>query len=85
MKEYLSRKVVNAGPMGSTAWKQYRTKLRSGAYSDASLEDGLEGYVVVYERGTDKEYWSWSPKEQFESGYVTSEEDSKMGRMPHYG
>lgn len=85
MKEYLSRKVVNALPMGSTAWKQHRARLRSGTYSDASLEDGLEGYMVVYARDTDKEYWSWSPKEQFESGYVASDADSKMERMPHYG
>jgi len=29
-----------------------------------------EGYLVVYNRGTDDEYVSWSPKHIFEDGYT---------------
>lgn len=68
MKVYQSNKVVHAKPMTSTRWKEFRKKLTN--YSDASVNDDLEGYVVVYNPMTEKEYWSWSPKDEFESGYL---------------
>lgn len=67
MKAYQSNKVVHAKPMTSTRWKEFRKKLTR--YSDASLDDNLDGYVVVYNPMAPNEYWSWSPKEEFEEGY----------------
>ena len=66
MKHYQSIKIVHAEPMTSTQWKTFREKLTN--YSDATLKDGLEGYVVVYNPMTSAEYWSWSPKDTFEAG-----------------
>lgn len=68
MKEYQSKKTVHAKPMTSTEWKAYRTGLLK--YSDATIDDDLDGYVVVYNQDKENEYWSWSPKAEFESGYL---------------
>lgn len=67
LKAYQSKKVVLAEPMTSTKWLAIRGQYPN--YSDASLEDGLEGYHVVYNAITDKEYHSWSPKVSFEEGH----------------
>ncbi len=75
MKPYKSKKTVNAAPSTSTQWKEYRQKLKN--YSNADIEDGIDGYIVVYNKCTEKEYWSWSPKEEFESGYDEIETKSQ--------
>lgn len=67
LKAYQSKKLVLAEPMTSTKWLEIRGQYPN--YSDASLEDGLEGYHVVYSAMTTKEYHSWSPKALFEEGY----------------
>lgn len=68
LKAYQSKKQVHAEPMTSTEWM--RTRAQYTNYSDATLEQGLAGYCVCYNKGTDKEYWSWSPKDVFEEGYI---------------
>ena len=69
MQLYKSNKEVSATPMKSQDWVSYRKDLPVDTYSDATLPDGLEGYLVVYSRNTNEEYWSWSPKAVFEEGY----------------
>lgn len=34
------------------------------------FKDGRDGYVVIYDHGTWKQYQSWSPKEVFEKAYL---------------
>lgn len=69
MQAYQSKKIVHAEPMTSTQWIQTREQHKGVGYSDATLEEGLAGYTVCYNKGTDKEYWSWSPKDVFEKDY----------------
>ena len=39
-------------------------------YNDYNIDGYIDGgYIVCYNHGTDKEYWSFSPKDVFESGY----------------
>ena len=33
-----------------------------------------EGYHVVYSKGSDDHYESWSPKKAFEEGYMSEQE-----------
>ena len=66
MEKYISKKVVHAEPMTSDEWQFARSGFDN--YSDATLDTGLDGYHVVYGLGSDSEYHSWSPKEQFELG-----------------
>lgn len=63
MKQYQCHKKVHATPA------------TLGEYKEKSGRDQLvgdpttEGYLVVYEKGTESEYESWSPKAAFEAGY----------------
>ncbi|AUR86572.1 coil containing protein [Vibrio phage 1.086.O._10N.222.51.F8] len=70
MQKYISKKVVHAEPMTSGKWQEVRSGFEK--YSDATLEPGIDGYHVVYGTGTDNEYHSWSPKDQFEDGNILS-------------
>jgi len=67
MTLYRSTKEVYGYEMNSTQWMEFRKNLQN--YSDANIDEGLEGYVVRYNAETDNEYWSWSPKDVFESGH----------------
>jgi hypothetical protein len=80
MKSYKSKKIVHAKRMNSTVWLEYRKEKTN--YSDASINENLEGYVVVYNPCTTKEYWSWSPKEEFENGYDDIEFEGNFNRSP---
>jgi len=83
MDTYTSKKKVDAEKMTSTQWKEYRKGLTN--YSDATLEDGLDGYVVVYNSCKEGEYWSWSPKDVFEAGYNEVVRDAGRNiRMPKF-
>lgn len=85
MKQYQSKKKVDAEPMTSTEWMEFRNKLKDGGFSDATLEADLAGYAVVYNPCTDKEYWSWSPKDVFEDGYDEIERKSNpLQRVTRY-
>ena len=82
MKSYISKKHVKAESCTSDAWMCFRKTLATdtgAGYSDASLEGGLQGYMVVYNIGeVGAEYWSWSPKEAFEDGYTLQETESSF-------
>lgn len=70
MQEYQSIKKVHATAATSTHWMSWRQKLKAGTYNTTDLDGNLAGYIVCYNRqDTEKEYWSWSPKDVFESGY----------------
>ena len=70
MERYISNKVVHAKEMSSDDWVVFREGLSN--YSNATVGESLEGYLVCYGSGTSSEYFSWSPKEQFESGNTIS-------------
>ena len=63
-KRYLCHKEVDATPMKRQDYLNYR------GWILPSDEDGSDaGYLVIYSKGTKDEYVSWSPAEQFDSGY----------------
>lgn len=63
MQHYQCHKKVHAEPMTLGDFKTLAGK--TGMIGDPKAE----GYHVVYDMGTEKEYHSWSPKEVFEAGY----------------
>lgn len=68
MKHYQSHKKVHAEPMSRGAYNKYRGWVMP---EGDNPED--EGYLVVYNKGTDLHYESWSPKLQFDEGYTLIE------------
>ena len=64
LKYYQCHKKVHATPMTLGQFK-----IESGR--DQLLgSDDAPGYLVVYDRGTEEAYLSWSPKDKFEAGYA---------------
>lgn len=43
---------------------------QTGRSFDKSVSDTAEGYLVVYNHGSDTEYRSWSPKAEFEANFT---------------
>lgn len=70
MITYISKKIVHAEPATSDEWLIERELLRDTTFSNATIEPGLDGYMVVYNSHKPNEYWSWTPKEAFEKGYI---------------
>ena len=69
MQKYKCHKEVHAQPMTRGDYTTYRQRFHS--YTDSGGGSPQEdGYHVVYSRGTDDEYESWSPKKQFDEGYT---------------
>ena len=61
---YKCHKMVHAKPMTRGDYNDYKGR------TIPADEDPLdEGYLVVYNRGTEAHYESWSPKEIFDDGY----------------
>lgn len=64
LKEYISHKRVHARPMLRGDYNEYR------GWDLPENENPMdEGYLVVYSKGTEDHYESWSPQKQFEDGY----------------
>ena len=64
LKHYKCHKTVHAKPMKRGEYNVYR------GWSIPENEDPEElGYLVVYNKGTDAHYESWSPKSVFDDGY----------------
>lgn len=68
MTEYQCHKKVHAIPMNLGTYN----KVRGWNLPDDEDAKTL-GYLVVYNRGTDDEYVSWSPKHIFDDGYTVIE------------
>ena len=66
MEKFKSNKVVHGKKMNSTEWESVRSGF--DRYSDATVKPDQDGYMVCYGKDTDEEYYSWSPKAQFENG-----------------
>lgn len=67
MPKYKCHKVVHAIPMSRGSYNEYR------GWTIPADEDPTDaGYLVVYAKGTDDHYESWSPKKQFEEGYTAA-------------
>lgn len=65
MEEYQCHKRVHAIPMNRGAYNKVRGwKIPEGE------NPSDDGYLVVYNRGNDDEYVSWSPKHVFDDGYT---------------
>lgn len=63
MKLYRSHKQVHAEPMARGIYNDYR-----GWKIPADENPDDEGYLVIYNRGTEDHYESWSPKRIFDDG-----------------
>ena len=63
MKKYIGKKSIMASPMSKSNAESVLNRSLSGA------KGGEDGYLVEYEDG----YWSWLPKETFESAYKIAE------------
>jgi len=65
MKLYRSHKQVHAEPMALGDYNDYK-----GWKIPADENPDDEGYLVIYSRGTEDHYESWSPKHIFDDGYT---------------
>jgi hypothetical protein len=65
MSKFKCHKTVDALPMTRGVYNKVR---QWQIPQDESPDD--EGYLVVYNIGTDDEYVSWSPKKIFDEGYT---------------
>lgn len=63
LKHYKCHKEVHARPATLGEFKKLSGK------KDLIGSPEAEGYLVVYNQGTEQEYHSWSPKDVFEAGY----------------
>lgn len=72
VEQMTSIKKVDVSRMTSTEWMRMRDKLavRGKRVSDATLEPFQVGFMVIYNHGQKDEYWSWSPSDQINKGYV---------------
>lgn len=68
MQKYIGTKIISAEPMNELEAIQL-------GYSRPS-STARDGYLVVYPSKDGENYYSWSPKEVFESSYKTSGEMS---------
>jgi len=64
VKKYECHKVVHAKPMSRGDYNDYR-----GWQIPEDENPNDEGYLVIYNKGTEDHYESWSPKHIFELGY----------------
>lgn len=76
MPLYSCHKQVHAVPLSRGLYNAARGW---GVPADENPDD--EGYLVVYNRGTDDEYVSWSPKHIFDAGYNEVIELTHLDRM----
>jgi len=65
MKLYQCHKQVHGKPMNRGFYNKFK-----GWETPEDEDPTDEGYMVVYNMGTNKEYISWSPKDIFEDGYT---------------
>ena len=69
-KKYIGNKMIEAAPMTKFEYNRLKNKNIPGNDQD--------GYLVGYYESMDKtdkvNYWSWSPKEQFEESYKETTE-----------
>jgi len=73
LKKFKSHKVVWARPMTSGQYLNFHSghvthPPLGGMAKPGISEVEMDGYLVVYGKRTKQEYWSWSPKKQFEEG-----------------
>lgn len=63
LKKFQCHKQVYALPMDLYTYNERRH------LPTAEQTPNREGYLVVYNRGEEREYVSWSPKDVFDEGY----------------
>ena len=66
LKLYKCHKEVHAKQMYKGDYNNARDRQVPGNQDD-------EGYLVIYNQGTDDHYESWSPRRAFEEGYILSQ------------
>ena len=69
MDKFKCHKEVHALPMTRGAYSNLLA-WDYGEQVDEGNDHDEDGYLVVYGRGTDDEYFSWSPKRAFDEGYT---------------
>ncbi|WP_143233113.1 hypothetical protein [Aeromonas sp. RU39B] len=72
LKKYNCHKQVHAKPMSRGDYNKLR-----GWTIPANENPSDPGYLVVYNKGTEDEYLSWSPAHIFEAGYTEHLHDGK--------
>lgn len=65
MRKYRCHKEVHAEPMTRGEYNDYR-----GWTIPENENPNDNGYLVIYNMGTEDHYESWSPKHVFEDGYA---------------
>lgn len=65
LKQYQCHKKVHAYPLNR---KDYNTLRGWTVPADENPSD--DGYVVIYNKDTDREHVSWSPEDVFNEGYT---------------
>ncbi|WP_425636138.1 hypothetical protein [Vibrio owensii] len=77
MPKYKCHKVVHAIPIALGDYNKAR------GWKIPDTEDPLaEGYLVVYNRGTQDEHVSWSPKHIFDDGYTIDKSGDDQSGSP---
>jgi len=78
MELFKCNKTVHAEPMTDKAYRELHFKQHSSVKMVLPLYDmgkpEQQGYHVVYSKGSDDHYESWSPKKAFEEGYMSEQE-----------
>ncbi|MAX33676.1 MAG: hypothetical protein CME72_11510 [Halomonadaceae bacterium] len=71
MKLYQSHKRVHATPMTLGGFARYaKVSAEDRMAKPPHGDPNAEGYLVIYNRGTEDHYESWSPKHVFDDGYT---------------
>jgi len=70
---YQCHKQVHSKPMNLGDYNEYR-----GWAMPANEDPQKAGYLVIYNRGTEKHHESWSPKDIFDEGYKLIESAFKQ-------
>lgn len=76
MKAFKCHKTVHAMPMS----QHVAALVIKGQVADDANE---QGYLVCYDMGTEREYVSWSPKEQFDNGYSVTDTHIERMQLEH--
>lgn len=79
MKSYKCHKEVLARPMSRGDYNEYRTwTIPEGENPND------EGYLIIYNAGSEDHYESWSPKKQFDDGYNEIIDLSRFSTIEKY-
>ena len=62
MQQYIGTKIIHGEPMDRLTYNEKFGR-------NVPDRNGDEGHTVIYGKGTDREYRSWSPAQEFDAAY----------------